>query len=50
MFNMLQAEYGPQGFTILGISDWNEDATTVREFVEKQDVRYRNVWVKEIKG
>ena len=41
MFKELHATYGPRGFTLLAVSD--EDADTVRAFVEKQGIPWQNL-------
>ena len=41
MFKELHAAYGPRGFTLLAISD--EDAKTVRTFVEKEAIPWTNL-------
>jgi peroxiredoxin len=41
MFKDLHATYGPRGFTLLAISD--EDADTVRAFVDKQGIPWTNL-------
>jgi thiol-disulfide isomerase/thioredoxin len=41
MLNELQASYGERGFRILAISE--EEADVIREFVEREEVRYLNL-------
>lgn len=41
MFKELHATYGPKGLTLLAISD--EDAETVRAFVEKEGIPWTNL-------
>jgi peroxiredoxin len=41
MFKELHATYGPRGLTLLAVSD--EDAKTVRTFVEKEGIPWQNL-------
>lgn len=41
MFKELHATYGPRGLTLLAVSD--EDAETVRAFVEKEGIPWQNL-------